>query len=95
MVRLRMLTLLLICQLAAIIAPVRAIGALVVGNTAQAWEIIKAYDRLGNAAGNGNSHETISSRAERGTLEGKRGWCLLCRLLDRIKPNHCRDSAGV
>ena len=88
------LLLLGVCQLAAILAPLRSLWALW-GNPDRAYEILKAYDRLGNAVANGDSRETISSRADRAQIEGRRWGCILCRLLDKAQPNHCRDSAGV
>lgn len=90
---LRIFLVLLICQLAALLAPLRAGWALLTGNQDRAWEISKAYDRLGNAVTNGRSIETISSRADRARNEGRRWGCVLCRLLDAIQANHCRDAA--
>jgi hypothetical protein len=60
----------------------------------RAKDIAIALDRAGNAAINGSYQETISSRANRARDEGRRWGCLLCRLLDALSPNHCRDSAG-
>ena len=86
--------LLVLCQVAAILAPIRALWAILV-NPDRAFEILKAYDRLGNAALNGTGKETISSRANRAAGQ-KRVWgCLLCRLLDHIDKDHCKDSAGI
>jgi hypothetical protein len=64
-------------------------------NTTRAWEILVAFDRVGNAGLNGNPSETISSRAYRGTTEGNKGWCILCKILDKIQANHCKNSAGT
>jgi hypothetical protein len=63
-------------------------------NTTEAWNMLVAFDRVGNTALNGKSTETISSRAYRGTLEHKKPWCILCRVLDYLQPNHCANSAG-
>jgi hypothetical protein len=60
----------------------------------KAKDIAVALDRAGNAAINGSYQETISSRANRARSEGRRWGCILCRLLDALSPNHCRDSAG-
>ena len=86
--------LLLICQLAHVVASLWALLAALVGSP-RAWRIIVAYDRVGNAATGGRDTETISSRANRGRNEGRRTWCLLCRLLDRLDPDHCKRSAGI
>lgn len=60
----------------------------------RAKDIAVALDRAGNAAINGSYQETISSRANRARSEGRRWGCILCRFLDALSPNHCRDSAG-
>jgi hypothetical protein len=38
--------------------------------------------------------ETISARAGRGVESGKTWACFLCRLLDRIDPEHCEASVA-
>lgn len=54
--------------------------------------ISKGFDQLANAATGGHEDETISSRAGRLKKEG-RGWaCVLCKLLDKLDPNHCEKS---
>jgi len=78
----------MLCQLAHIVASIWMIVAIVTGSD-RAWRIALAYDRVGNAATGGKDTETISSRAARGTSEGNKGWCVLCRLLDLVDPNHC------
>lgn len=66
----------------------------VLANPDRAIYIAIALDRAGNAAVNGDHGETISSRANRARSEGWMWGCVLCRILDWIKPDHCRDSAG-
>jgi len=92
---LRIAAVLAVCQLAAILAPLRASWALLTGNQTVAWEIAKAYDRLGNATLNGSSTETISSRAARARRENRRWGCVLCSILDAIQKGHCKNSEGV
>lgn len=59
-----------------------------------AWTLAISADQLANAAFNGNPDETISSRAGRHKDDEK--WaCLLCKLLDKLDPNHCEKSIGV
>ncbi len=70
------------------------LGWAIITNTDRAWDVLVAFDRVGNAALNGNPKETISSRAYRGTLEGNKGWCILCKILDDIQKDHCKDAAG-
>ena len=51
-----------------------------------------ALDQLGNALLGGDEDETISSRAAKARLKGKRWGCVLCRFLDWLDPNHCTNS---
>jgi hypothetical protein len=60
----------------------------------RAHYIAVALDRAGNGAANGDISETISSRANRARAEGRPWGCVLCKLLDWIKKDHCADSAG-
>jgi hypothetical protein len=54
--------------------------------------ILIALDQLINTILNGYPHETISSRAEKARLNGKKWGCVLCKVLDRLDPNHCAKS---
>jgi hypothetical protein len=87
-----LLVLLLICQLAALLAPMRAIWAILTANDERVLEIAKGYDLLGNATTNGKSTEFISTRAYRAQLAGNRWGCVLCGLLDKIEKDHCAKS---
>lgn len=59
------------------------------------WHIAIALDQLANATTGGSEDETISSRAGRLKREG-RGWaCVLCKLLNLLQPNHCKNSIGT
>ena len=65
-----------------------------------AWDLAISVDQTANAAFNGNEDETISSRAGRHCRdshpEDREKWaCLLCKLLDKLDPNHCEKSIGV
>jgi hypothetical protein len=84
----------LLCLLASLISAVWMFVAILRGSP-RAWRLALAYDRLGNASSGGSDRETISSRADRARSEGRRWGCVLCRLLDRIDPDHCKKSAGV
>lgn len=55
----------------------------------RAWKMFVSFDKFANGAFNGNPVETISERAARGTLAGKRSWCILCKFLHLFDPNHC------
>jgi hypothetical protein len=58
----------------------------------RAWKIIVAYDMLANSATGGDDGETVSSRAYKESLNGNRYGCYLCKFLDLLQPNHCKDS---
>jgi hypothetical protein len=58
----------------------------------RAWKILVAYDMLGNATTGGDVGETISTRAYKASLVGNKYGCWLCKFLDYLKPNHCKDS---
>ena len=51
-----------------------------------------AIDQLFNTLLNGDEDETISSRAAKARMKGKRWGCVLCRFLDWLDPNHCTNS---
>lgn len=59
----------------------------------RAEKIGAGISRAGNAALNGDPRETISSRAHHSRSRERKWACRLCRLLDRLDPNHCRDAA--
>lgn len=86
-----LLALWLLCQLAALVTALRMAWAIIT-NQDRAWNIAKAYDRLGDAVTNDDTVQTISSRAEKARRDGKRWGCWLCRLLDRLQPDHCKNS---
>lgn len=58
------------------------------------WRVMLAHDQAANAAFGGSEDETISSRAGRAARRGDRWGCILCKLLDRIDPDHCEKSIG-
>lgn len=89
-----LLLLFVLVQISHLVASVWALCCIAVGSD-RAWRIIVAEDRKLNAATGGSDRETISSRAWRGSVEGRRGWCLLCRLLDIVQKDHCKRSAGT
>jgi len=51
-----------------------------------------AIDQLFNALFGGDEDETISSRAYKAQLDGKRWGCVLCRILNWLDKNHCESS---
>lgn len=89
-----MLAIWLLCCLGACIALLRMFGLIVIGSD-RAWRIAVALDRVDNAASGGTDTETISSRAYRAQQEGKPWGCVLCKILDNIQKDHCKNSAGI
>ena len=89
--RLSMLAIWLLCQIVAVMASLWMLLAILTGSR-RAWTIAVAHDQLANAAFGGDEDETLSSRAGKAAREGKRWACVLCRLLDRLDPNHCEKS---
>ena len=79
------------CYLFSLLSPLRWLWALLV-NPVQALEILKGYDLLGNALGNGVAGEYISTRAYLAAQQGRRWAIALQALLDWIQPGHCRAS---
>ncbi len=55
-------------------------------------DILIGVDQLGNALLRGDPDETISSRAAKAEVRGKRWGCLLCKFLDKLDPDHCKKS---
>jgi hypothetical protein len=82
------------CVAASAISSALMLSAIIF-NHGRAWTLAIAHDQLANAATGGSEDETISSRANRASLKGRRWGCLLCRLLDHIDKDHCRRATGT
>lgn len=97
--RLLLITLALVGFGANILAVIWLVPSIIFSpNGTRAWKIIIAYDMLANAATGGDDGETVSARAYKASLNGNKYGCLLCKLLDRLQPNHCENSlnqAGI
>ena len=89
--RAALLALWTLCQLANVVAALWMLCALLAGSP-RAWRLAVSYDQLANTAFGGNEDETISSRAYKAMVNRQRWGCLLCKLLDKIQPDHCRKS---
>jgi hypothetical protein len=89
--RLRLLGVFAICLFASAYAAVRMAWCIVV-NPQRAWVMAIAHDELANAATGGDPGETISSRAFKAKVAGRKWGCVLCRLLDTIQADHCKNS---
>lgn len=84
----------ILCQVASTVSALWMLIAILVGSD-RAWRLAISYDQLANTATGGSEDETISSRANRARLEGRRWGCVLCKLLDKLDKDHCEKSAGV
>lgn len=92
--RAALLALWLLCMVAATVAAVWMLFAALMGSP-RAWRLAVSYDQLANTAFGGDEDETISSRACKAMLKRRRWGCILCRLLDKIEPDHCRRSVEL
>jgi hypothetical protein len=92
MPRLPLLAVWALCQVAHVVASVWMLLAALAGSP-RAWRLAIGYDQLANAAFGGSEDETISSRAYKASLRGRRWGCVLCRVLHKLDPNHCEKSA--
>lgn len=82
----------------ALIALVRTAFA-ILASPQRGWKLATAFDQLLNTAGNGDPDETVSSRAAKARMAGRRWGCVLCRVLDSLDTDHClrfleRDRGG-
>ena len=71
------------------------IAIIVAPNGTRAHDIALGFDRLGNATTGGDGKETISSRAGRLVPENRRWACILCKFLDWLSKDHCKNSIGT
>ena len=78
----------LVCQIVALVVALRCAWA-VLTNPDEAWNILLAYDRLGNACANDQEVETMSRRAALARNEGKKWGCVMCKFLNWFQKDHC------
>ena len=89
--RIAILFILIVCQLVVIAAIPRALWSLVFAPD-KAFDLACGYDLLGNIVTNGQIGDYISSRAYRAMQEQREWGCVLCKLLDWIQVDHCKNS---
>ncbi len=94
MKRLALFGIWLACLLASAVTLWRMLWCVVL-NPAKAMSIAIGIDRALNTAANGGRTETVSSRASRARGAGRRWGCVLCRVLDWIETDHCRNAEGI
>lgn len=71
-----------------------ALCAAILGSD-RAWPVALSNDQTLNAAISGSlgsEDETISSRAGKAAQKGIIWGCLLCAILDKIDPGHCKSN---
>jgi hypothetical protein len=56
------------------------------------WNILIWLDQGLSTVTGGDPDETVSSRAGKAQLKGKRWGCVLCRFLDIFDKGHCAKS---
>jgi len=93
--RIWLLVFLILGLIGTILGSVWMLGSIIVApEGTRAKNIALGFDRLFNATTGGDGKETVSSRADR--LRTTRGWaCKLCKFLDWLSKDHCKNSAGV
>lgn len=57
-----------------------------------ALNLLILIDETGNTITGGDPGETISSRAAKAQIAGKKWGCVLCKFLGWIRKNHCQQS---
>ncbi len=57
-----------------------------------ALNMLIGVDQLANSVIRGDPDETISSRAAKSRARGKAWGCYLCKVLDYLDPDHCRNA---
>lgn len=77
--------------LAAIVGLIGFTTAILV-SPSRAWHIARGFDQVVNAVIKGDEDETISSRAGKGARRGTWHWCIICKLLNMLDPNHCEAA---
>lgn len=54
--------------------------------------VLVSIDQLVNTLFGGFEDESISSRAAKAQLKGKKWGCVLCKILDKIDKDHCKNN---
>lgn len=56
------------------------------------WNILVSIDQFVNTVFAGSPDESISSRAAKAQIAGKKWGCVLCKILDKIDKDHCNKN---
>jgi hypothetical protein len=91
--RLLSLVLLLVALVGVLVAVGWALIAVIADDkSSRARRVLIALDQTGNAALGGSEYETLSSRADRARTAGMAWGCHICRFLDFLQKDHCKNS---
>lgn len=91
MQRLSLFLLWIVIQICVPLVAIRMLYAIIT-HPDRAYKMAVVYDKLGNAALNDEADETISVRAYKASLEGKKWGCYLCKFLNIFQKEHCRKA---
>jgi len=61
-------------------------------STDKAIEIAIMIDQAANVGANGRLDETISARAAKAQIAGRKWGCVLCKILNAIQKDHCKKA---
>jgi hypothetical protein len=88
MIKFKLFLLWIVCQVEVTIVGLITLWS-IFRNQPKAMNIFLGYDRLGNAAANDPTVETISKRAALARNAGKTWGKLMCRFLNLFQQDHC------
>lgn len=83
------------------ISPILALGLVYIAlryfvftfaNPEKAMHIALMIDEASNVSANGRVDETISARAAKAQIAGRKWGCILCKILDAIQKDHCVNA---
>lgn len=64
----------------------------IITNTDKALNIADMIDQAANVSANGRLDETISARAAKAQIAGRKWGCILCKILNAIQTDHCKNA---
>ena len=89
----KLFLLFLACCAVATLALTWMLVAIVVGSK-RAWNLILSFDRVFSVCTGGDGKQTLSARAN-SLLPDTRWACILCRWLDELDKDHCKNAVGT
>lgn len=64
----------------------------IITNPSKALNIADMIDQAANVSANGRLDETISARAAKAQIAGRKWGCILCKVLNAIQTDHCKNA---